>query len=80
MKEARVDILSAEILNTADAICFTSNGVVKSNGELVMGAGVAKAFADKYPGASFYFGQWVSKVGNKLFAMDNKPMVVSFPT
>lgn len=32
----------------ADCICITTNGTIKSNGELVMGAGVAKQFYDKY--------------------------------
>lgn len=66
MKEQKIDILSAEVLMTADAICFTSNGVVKSNGELVMGAGVAKAFADKWPPLAIRAGHCVKMGGNKV--------------
>lgn len=32
-----------------DAICITTNGVVKKNGDAVMGAGVAKAAAKRWP-------------------------------
>lgn len=48
MKELRIDILSDTVLKDADAICFTSNGIVKASGELVMGAGVAKQFKEKF--------------------------------
>ena len=37
-----------DYVGRVDAICITTNGTIKSNGELVMGAGVAKAFYDKY--------------------------------
>lgn len=92
MKEARVDILSAEILKTADAICFTSNGIVKSNGELVMGAGIAKAFADKWPPLAIRAGHCVKMGGNRVhwlkdiftYRLDDGShkyvAVVSFPT
>ena len=35
--------------NSYDAICCTTNKIVKNNGELVMGAGIAKQFKAKYP-------------------------------
>ena len=37
-----------DYIGKVDAICVTTNGTIKSNGELVMGAGVAKEFYDKY--------------------------------
>lgn len=37
-----------DYVGIADCICITTNGTIKSNGELVMGAGVAKQFYDKY--------------------------------
>ena len=45
-----LDILNEGIITDLgyDAICVTTNGVVKRNGELVMGAGVAKQFANKF--------------------------------
>ena len=39
-----------------DVKCFTSNGVVKGNNELVMGAGTAKIVKDMYPDLPAYFG------------------------
>lgn len=56
MKILHVNILSEEILKSADAICFTSNGIIKKNGELVMGAGVAKAFKNNWPELPQIFG------------------------
>lgn len=37
-----------DYIGKADCICITTNGTIKSNGELVMGAGVAKQFYDMY--------------------------------
>ncbi len=48
MRIFKVNILSNNVLETADAICFTSNGVIRKDGRLVMGAGVAKAFRDRF--------------------------------
>ena len=63
MREQRIDILSERVLRKADAICFTSNGVVKANGELVMGAGVAKAFREEFDIGDIA-GQCVRENGN----------------
>ena len=65
-----------------DAICFTSNGVVKANGELVMGGGVAKAFYNKQPGLAKEFGFKVKAYGNHVHwtGVEWKQWVVSFPT
>lgn len=83
MLEQGVNILSDEVLSVADAICFTSNGVVKSNGRLTMGAGIAKSFADKFPSTPMYFGRKVEKFGNKVHLMGSvggAPPILSFPT
>ena len=48
MLEQKIDILSDRVLDKADAICFTSNQVIKTGYLLVMGAGVAKAFRDRF--------------------------------
>lgn len=51
-----------DYIGKADCICVTTNGTIKSNGELVMGAGVAKQFADKYK------NQGIAKIlANKLY-------------
>src|SRR5690606_30275666 len=46
-----------EYKDQIDAICCTTNKVVKKNGELVMGAGIAKDFANEYSWLPKYFGQ-----------------------
>ena len=46
-----------------DALCITTNGIVKSNGELVMGAGIAKQARDWIPGLARAAGQAVRKNG-----------------
>jgi len=48
-----------------DLIGFTANSEVKSNGELVMGAGNAKVVRDTYPNSAKIFGQMIK--GNKVF-------------
>ena len=45
-----------DYIGKVNAICITTNGAIKSNGELVMGAGVAKEFYDKY-NATFQIAQ-----------------------
>jgi len=64
MKEQKVNILSNSVLKTADAVCFTSNGVIKKNGCLVMGAGVAKLFRDTIVGIDKRAGDAVNFSGN----------------
>src|SRR5687767_10030200 len=58
---------------------ITTNGVVKSNGELVMGAGVAKQAKEKYPNLPKVLGQYVSLYGNRPFILTNEKLI-TFPT
>ncbi len=68
----------------ADARCVTTNGMLKANGELVMGAGVARQAALRYPDLPKLLGRWVSKNGGN----NNTPchlwypgeVIISFPT
>lgn len=87
MLEIKGDILSDKIISKADAICFTSNGVVKSNGALVMGAGVAKAFRDRFPGIDKRAGSIVKLHGNNCNVIgraksnnDKFATIIAFPT
>lgn len=69
----------------ADAICCTTNMVVKTNGELVMGAGVAKAFARKYPDLPKIWGERTrqikkGKLRSNLILTLKDVWLVSFPT
>ena len=71
-----------DYIGDADVICATTNGIVKANGELVMGAGVAKAFADKYPDMPNVLGKKVKANGNIVYqgGEDNGTLLLSFPT
>ena len=64
MKEIKGDIF--DYIGIADAICVTTNGIVKKNGELVMGAGIAKAMADKYPDLAKVLGKKVNTTGKNI--------------
>lgn len=86
MIEKCIDILSDEVLSIADAICFTSNGIVRDDRSLVMGAGVAKAFRDKFKGLGQSAGEKVNKNGNVCqivgeTVFNNRCVfIVAFPT
>lgn len=45
-----------DYVKDADILVVPTNGVVKSNGKLVMGAGIAKGFRDRYKGLDQFFG------------------------
>jgi len=90
MIEQKVNILSPKVLKTADAVCFTSNGIIKSGGELVMGAGIAKQFRDRFELIAERFGALVKSQGNHVYFLkfmeppndvDYRMIwIVSFPT
>ena len=46
-----------DVSDDYDAICCTINTVVKNDGSLVMGAGIAKSFNDKYPPLAKQWGK-----------------------
>ena len=82
MIEVKGNILSREVMEEADAICFTSNGVVRTNGRLVMGAGVAKAFRDRFYNIDMEAGKMVKANGNICQVIKKTPYcsIVAFPT
>ena len=59
--------------------CVTTNGIVKPNGSLVMGAGVAKEAARRFPELPHLLGQLVDEKGNHVFIIE-KFGIASFPT
>lgn len=67
-----------------DALVCPTNGIVKTNGELVMGGGLALQFKQKFPYIPFVWGQYVKEWGNKLCKYshtgDDLPALVSFPS
>lgn len=64
-----------------DVICTTTNGVTKKSGKLVMGAGNARAFRDKFKGLDQQLGDLVKRWGNipHLITVNGR-QIVSFPT
>lgn len=71
-----------QLIGIANAICITTNGIVKDNGALVMGAGIAKEALDMFPGIQFKLGEIVRKYGNipAICGIKNGTRIVSFPT
>jgi hypothetical protein len=76
--EVRGDIFS---FKDADAIAFTSNGIVKNDESLVMGAGIAKAFRDRFRGLDLKAGRHVKANGNVVGVLTaDRPCILNFPT
>jgi len=81
MKIITGNMFSKHILKFADALCVTTNGILKKNNAAVMGAGNAKAVRDRYKGIDFIFGELIKKNGNIVQIIDyrdNLP-IVAFP-
>lgn len=64
------------------ALCVTTNGVVKTNGQAVMGAGIAKAFTLAYPQLPTILGRKLAHLGNRVHYLltDGDVHIMSFPT
>jgi hypothetical protein len=62
-----------------DVIVVPTNGVVRANGSLVMGAGVAKDAVLKFPGIDKEWGALVEYHGNNCY-MSQDRRLISFPT
>lgn len=65
----------------ADAICITTNGFTKSNGDAVMGRGIAKQIADIFPDIPTVLGSCIRNFGNKvsLLGLYSNINLLSFP-
>ena len=64
-----------------DAICITTNGFVKANGECVMGRGCALELAKLFPRAPRILGSMIQQWGNRVqpILMANGTYAVAFP-
>ena len=60
MREAYGDLFKAR----ADALIVTTTAIRRRDGRAVMGAGIAKAFAVRYPGLEARLGQLLAVQGN----------------
>ena len=65
-----------------DAICITTNGIIKKNGEAVMGAGIALQAKIKYPQLPKLLAEKIAQEGNRVysFKLDDDRSIVTFPT
>lgn len=77
LKESNYNIWKS----TADVICVTTNGIVKRNGELVMGAGMAREAVKRHNNIAECYGDHVKEYGNTPceFHADGK-IIMSLPT
>ncbi len=75
--------------NAHDAACVTTNGVIRSNGRAVMGAGIAKYCRDNFTGVDKALGKHLRDNGNTACYLGLHPipddkahlfMLFSFPT
>ena len=62
MREIKANIFDMVV----ETIVITTNGIVKRNGEAVMGAGIALEMAKKYPLFPKVFGDKLKKDGNHV--------------
>ena len=62
-------------------ICITTNGFVKSNGEAVMGRGIAKSIADQRPKIKKKLGELLKTIGNQVHILGvvNNTVIITFP-
>lgn len=77
MIEVTGDLFTQE----CDAICITTNGFIKSNGEAVMGRGVAKQAAEKWPVLPRLLAENICNAGNvpHVLCTVSGRTIVSFP-
>lgn len=64
-----------------DALCIPTNGVVKLNGDAVMGRGCAKRAAITYPDLPVLLGRLLERLGNHvhMIIINPKTTFVTFP-
>ena len=76
MKEARGNMLDMD----CDALIITTNGFTKTNGEAIMGRGIAKQIADLMPEIPKKLGGMLHLFGNNVSVLTTDPMpIVNFP-
>jgi len=75
MKEATGDLWQAK---PQFIRCITTNGVVKKNGELVMGRGNALQAKERYPQLPGLLGSYIKSSGNILYYIEELN-IASFP-
>lgn len=81
MREIRGDIFKLLETNNFDGFCITTNGFVKSNGECVMGRGIALTCKQMFPNIARNLGSLIRMHGNHVhkLGMYNSSTIFSFP-
>lgn len=69
MKEIKGDIFELMKNDGVDSICITTNGIIKSDGSAVMGAGIALEAAKRWPSVAANLGRALGAMGNHPFVM-----------
>lgn len=79
MKQATGDI--AEFIGRVSAICITTNGFVKNNGDGVMGRGIALQFSKLIPSLPTLLGNHIKTNGNVVGVLTSYDGtdIISFP-
>lgn len=82
IKEIKGNIFDVFLDGNWDAVCVTTNGIIKRNGQAVMGAGVALACVKNYPSSSKSLGDKLIENGNivQVIIETNRGPILSFPT
>ncbi len=84
MRVIQGNLFAPQILKQADAICVTTNGIVKSSGQAVMGAGVAKVASTLWSDLPRILGNQLQKHGNRVHFLKHDQQLnlslLSFPT
>lgn len=65
-----------ELPQNGEAVCITTNGIVKQNGNAVMGAGIALEANQKYNLAPI-LGKYISKYGNRAFRLGQYKRIIN---
>ena len=83
MLETQRDLWALAAAAGVDAVCVTTNGFCKKDGEAVMGGGIAKQARDRWPDLPRRLGGLLAEHGNRPFrfrVVGFKPDLVTFPT
>ncbi len=78
MREIQGDLFEQRV----DATCITTNGYVKTNGQAVMGRGVALQAAERWPDLPRHLGERIRQSGNHVGVLAHNEMagwIVAFP-
>ena len=67
------------VVHNPAPVCITTNGIIKNNGDLVMGAGIALQAKQRFPSVPGTLADMVKTHGNRAFYLPVQNLF-SFPT